>query len=151
MLLSMSMRHRVWVTCIVVASLAAAAPVFAQAWRAIPGARGLARPGAPHVTLEVRANSGFACGGGGCNGGVEARNVHGQLPGTDLAFFYSDRPGNEPGCPPAANRESFLAEWTQVEIAPSREEHVACGIGVMVGDRMEEWVILRARRVIGDR
>lgn len=133
---------------LVVALVLLADPAAADAWRTIPGARGLARPGAPRVTLELHANGGFGCGGGGCNGGVEARNVRGRLPGSDLAYFFSDRPGAEPGCP-ATGREELFEDWTEVEIAPSRraDEHaLACGVGVMVGATMQEWVILRVRR-----
>ena len=126
-----------------------AAPVAADAWRRIPGASPLARPGAPRVRLEVRASGGFGCGGGGCNGGVETRNVRGELPSPELSYFYSDRPGAEPGCP-ASRSDSLFESWTEVEIAPSRggEDHrLSCGIGMMVGSTFEEWVILRVRRV----
>jgi hypothetical protein len=130
------------------AILLVALPAAADAWRRIPGARALARPGAARVTLELRASGGYGCGGGGCNGGVEARNVRGALPGTDLAYFYSDRPGAEPGCP-ATGREALFEEWMEAEIAPARggeEERPACGIGVMVGATMQYWVISRVRR-----
>ncbi len=130
--------------CVVLALAFGAAPALAQAWRALPGARALARPGAPRVTLEVRASGGYACGGGGCNGGVEVRNVRGQLPSDQLTYFYSDRADQPPGCP-TSGRESFFAEWTEVEIAPARPERIACGIGALVGDDLEEWVILRVR------
>lgn len=129
--------------------LLVAAPVLAQSWRRLPGAQRFARPGAPAVTLEVRASGGFGCGGGGCNGGIEIRNVRGELPSEALSYFYSDRPGAEPACPASSARESFFEDWTEIEIAPARggeDERPACGIGVMIGDAMQYWVILRTRR-----
>lgn len=133
---------------VVVLGVALAAPAAADPWRSVPGARRLVRPGAAQVTLELRSSGGSGCGGGGCNGGVELRNVRGALPSDDASYFYSDRPGREPGCFPRG-RDTLFEEWSEVVIATARgqeDDRPACGIMFMQGSTIEYWVILRTRR-----
>lgn len=130
-------------------SLLVAAPVLAQAWQRNPDASRFRRPGAPEVTLVLRGGGrGGACGGGGCTQGVEIRSVQGSLPSRDLSYYYSDRPGPNPGCF-GAPQEAFVRDWTELVVAPIRggaEDRPSCGLGIMDGGTMTYWVILRARR-----
>lgn len=125
-----------------------AAPAFAQSWQQNPAARRFARPGAAEVTLVLRSGArGGACGGGGCNAGVEIRSVSGVLPSRDLSYYYSDRSGPNPGCI-GPNRETLLEQWTEVVVTPirgSQAQRPSCGIAVMDGDTPTYWVILRTR------
>jgi hypothetical protein len=136
------------IALVVVFVISIAATAAAHPWRTVPGARRLVRADAPRVTVELRASGGMGCGGGGCNGGVEVRNVRGELPSDAPSYFYSDRPGREPGCFATA-RESLFEGWTEAVIAPARgqgDERPACGIGFFEGSTAEYWVILRVRR-----
>ena len=123
------------------------ASASAQAWQTVPNAPRFARSGAPTVTLELRQHGGGGCGGGGCNTGVMLRNVRGQLPARSASYYYSDRPGANPGCL-QPNHASLFASWTEAVIAPAagtEADRPSCGIGMMVGSVMQYWVILRVR------
>ncbi len=132
---------------LVLVSLLAVAPAAARAWRVVRGARSLAAPEAARLHLELRSSGGWGCGGGGCNGGVEVRNVRGgELPTQQPSYFYSDRDDSPPGCPDARDRASLFSEWTEAEIVPARDgTRLSCGIGFLVGESMQEWVVLRTR------
>jgi hypothetical protein len=140
--------HRI-ATALVLASLLAAAPAAARAWRVMRGARSLTAPGTARIQLELRSSGGSGCGGGGCNGGVEVRSVRGgALPTQQPSYFYSDRDDSPPGCPVAHERADLFSEWTEAEIAPARDgARLSCGIGFLIGETMHEWVILRTRSV----
>ncbi|MCB9597816.1 MAG: hypothetical protein H6719_34180 [Sandaracinaceae bacterium] len=128
-------------------SLLVVAPALAQSWRSVPDASRFAEPGAPEVTFDVRAGGRSACGGGGCTAGVEIRNVRGALPSRDLAYYYSDRDGANPGCPDPRS-EALFHDWTQVAIAPARgqeSDRPSCGFAIQTGSTMRYWVILRVR------
>ncbi len=130
------------------AVLFVAAPALAQSWRRNPDAARFARPGAPEVTIVLREEGGGGCGGGGCNVGVAVRSVAGALPSQDLSYYYSDRPGPNPGCL-GPHPEALLREWTELVVAPIQggpEQRPSCGVMVMSGDAPSYWVILRARR-----
>lgn len=117
-------------------------------WHDIVSSRRLARHGAPHVTLEIHAAEAPNCLARECTGPVEFRNVHGDLTATRINYFYSDNDDREPGCP-IQHRQTLFSHWTEVEIAPARDEdRPGCGMGVVgEGGAIEDWVILRTRRL----
>lgn len=134
----------------VVWSVAAMAAAQAQAWRIVPSAARFARAGAAEVTLEIHQQGGGACGGGGCTSGVEIRNVRGALPSRSLSYYYySDRPGANPGCLGPTMADLF-SDWSEAVIAPAagtEADRPSCGLGFLVGSDMHYWVILRVRRI----
>lgn len=141
------LRRRAMVCALAAAGVTTAA--FAQSWRTVPDAARFARAGAPQVTLEIHGEGGGACGGGGCNAGVTIRNVRGVLPTPSMSYYYSDRPGANPGCL-GPRFESLFADWSEAVIAPAagtEADRPSCGIGMMVGNSMQYWVILRVRRL----
>ncbi len=145
----MNARRASAATLSLIAVVLATATALAGAWRAVPGASRYAVRGARTVVLELQQEGGGGCGGGGCNTGVAIRNVRGTLPSSDLSYYYSDRPGAAPGCLGRQYAELF-SSWAEAEIAPARGGESArphCGIGMMVGNQMRYWVILRVRTV----
>ncbi|MCZ7679312.1 MAG: hypothetical protein M5U28_11355 [Sandaracinaceae bacterium] len=116
-------------------------------WHDITTSRRLMRRGARPITVELHATGAPRCLAGNCSGPLEVRNVRGELPSQELSYFYSDTTAHEPGCP-NAHRERLFASWTEAQIAPARDEdRPSCGVGVRVDGSVEDWVILRTRRL----
>lgn len=127
--------------------LAHASLVLAEAWVDVRDAARFERSGATRVRMQVRQEGGGACGGGGCTQGITIRNVRGALPSQNLSYYYSDRPGANPGCH-GTNFAALFSQWREVEIAPiagGAEHRPSCGFGVMVGTQMQYWVMVRIR------
>ena len=130
--------------------LLSSALATAQDWRDVPGATQFARAGAPQVTLELRRENGFGCGGGSCSTVVAFRNVRGPLPVGRPDYYFPDRPDAAPGCLGPDYRALFDL-WSEAVIVPvtrSWPHQPRCGIAILVGRKIQYWAILRVRTLV---
>lgn len=116
-------------------------------WHDIVSSRRLMRHGVRPTAVQLRATGERRCLGRNCSFALEVRVVRGELPSQNLRYFFTDTTEHEPGCP-FTHRDTLLAHWTEAEIAPSRDEdRPSCGVGVTADGAVEDWVILRTRRM----
>ncbi len=145
------MRRRLALVLLALLALLAL-PVFvagqpAPEWHDIVSSRRLMRHGVHPTTVQLRTTGERRCLGRNCSFALEVRVVRGELPSQNLRYFFTDTTEHEPGCP-FTHRDTLLANWTEAEIAPSRDEdRPSCGVGVTADGIVEDWVILRTRHM----